>query len=120
MASKDEELESLETSNAMLRKQLISSINNEESSRKEVLEVRSKSGSMIFHNQRSKVSTTRSNLYSHALDKRGKVAQSMMINSQDLKSKNRIPSREKETRDSLVKEITRLNNQLDDHNMPEK
>ena len=95
LASKDEEVESLETSNAMLRKQLITSINNEENSRKEVLDVRSKSGSVIFGNQRSKMSHLRSNIYSNALDRRGKAAQSMVLGSQDLKGRNRLPSKEK-------------------------
>lgn len=76
MTSKDEEVDSLEASNTMLRRQLISSINNEESSKKEILEVRSKNGSAIFNNSRSRAPTSRYTVHTSIMNlaKKGRAA----------------------------------------------
>lgn len=47
LAEKERELEGLEESNAALRRQIISSIGNEEASKKELIEVKSKAGSVL-------------------------------------------------------------------------
>ena len=76
LESKEEELGSLETSNAMLRKQIIASINHEENSRKEALEARSKSGSMILQSPRSRHTPVRFNQHNSImnLSKKGRTA----------------------------------------------
>lgn len=47
ISNKEKEVEVLETSNSMLRKQVISAISNEEGSKKELLETKSKASSIM-------------------------------------------------------------------------
>ena len=53
------------------------------------------------------------------LDKKGRAAESM-VGSQSIRNTRPHADRSEEMKGSLVKEITRINNQFDDHNMPEK
>ena len=99
----------METSNAMLRKQLITSINNEEISRKEMIEVKSSSGSIIDGRRGSRNST----MYNHSFRTLNRQGREINSNSGSQSAvSNQLGHKDKKSlkfKESFISEINKLN-----------